>query len=430
MTDLAIKVDYLNKKYRIGAKEAINDTLGGRLSDFILSPLRNFRKLKSLSEFSQEKEEDVILALRDISFEVKKGEVLGIIGHNGAGKSTLLKILSRITQPTTGEIIINGRVSSLLEVGTGFHPELTGSENIYLNGTILGMKKKEVDSKFNEIVEFSGVEKFIDTPVKRYSSGMKVRLAFAVSAYLEPEILIIDEVLAVGDAEFQKRCLGKMGDVADGGRTVLFVSHNLDAVSQLCSRALLLNNGRIVFNGNVADCIDQYIGSTESSSYSYNIPKQPDLKGQINFISITTSDTIKDENILKFDSEIKFIIRYTFRQSVQESYILLRVTDTSGKPIFTTTDHDLRDINDNSHRNKGQYSCEILIPPKLLMPGNYSFVAAIHIPRRKAIHRLKMPFYFTVFPAKLDGYKKDWFRVKRGNIYKDIKWIIASENNS
>ncbi len=201
---------------------------------------------------------DEIWALRNVAFQVEPGEVVGIIGHNGAGKSTLLKILSRITEPTEGEIELFGRVSSLLEVGTGFHPELTGRENVYLNGSILGMKKKEIDARFDEIVAFSGVERFIDTPVKRYSSGLSVRLAFAVAAHLEPEILLIDEVLAVGDAEFQRKCLGKIGDVARGGRTVLFVSHNLAAVENLCDRALLLDHGTIAFAGAAGDAVQAY----------------------------------------------------------------------------------------------------------------------------------------------------------------------------
>ncbi|MEO0333895.1 MAG: ABC transporter ATP-binding protein, partial [Bacteroidota bacterium] len=203
-------------------------------------------------------------ALKDISFEVKRGEAIGIIGKNGAGKSTLLKVLSRITEPTTGRIAIDGRVSSLLEVGTGFHPELTGRENVFLNGTILGMSRTEVKAKFDEIVDFSGVEKFLDTPVKRYSSGMKVRLAFAVAAHLEPEILIIDEVLAVGDAEFQKKCLGKMEDVTGEGRTVLFVSHNMAAVKALCSRAILIKQGQVVTAGEIESVVASYLKSNNS----------------------------------------------------------------------------------------------------------------------------------------------------------------------
>ncbi|XZE54249.1 ABC transporter ATP-binding protein [Planctomycetaceae bacterium SH139] len=254
-----ISVENLSKAYRIGAKEEVPDTLMGSLSSVLRSPLKNFSNLKKLSAIREGNEdEDVLWALRDVSFEVKEGEVLGVIGRNGAGKSTLLKILSRITEPTSGRVVIHGRVSSLLEVGTGFHPELSGRDNIYMNGTILGMTKREIDRKFDEIVDFSGVEKFLDTPTKRYSSGMQVRLAFAVAAHLEPEILVIDEVLAVGDAEFQKRCLGKMKDVAQDGRTVLFVSHNMGAVESLCSRAIEIQHGKLVFNASVDEAIEHY----------------------------------------------------------------------------------------------------------------------------------------------------------------------------
>lgn len=256
----AISVESLSKAYRIGAKEEIPDSLIGAATSWLRAPLRNLRSLTQLNTFDGDAASDALhWALRDISFEVAYGEVIGIIGHNGAGKSTLLKILSRITQPTSGRAVIRGRVSSLLEVGTGFHPELSGRENIFMNGTILGMRKSEIDKKFDEIVAFSGVEKFLDTPIKRYSSGMKVRLAFAVAAHLEPEILVIDEVLAVGDQEFQTKCLGKMQDVAGSGRTVLFVSHNMAAVETLCSRGILLRNGAISKVGDVQDVTSAYL---------------------------------------------------------------------------------------------------------------------------------------------------------------------------
>ncbi len=258
MDDVVISVRNLSKRFRIGSKEANNDSLVQSVFHSLKAPFKNYRRLKSLTQFNQE-DDTVFWALREINFEVKKGEVLGIIGHNGAGKSTLLKLLSRITEPTTGEIKLQGRVSSLLEVGTGFHPDLTGRENVYMNGTILGMTKREIDRKFDEIVDFSGVEQYIDTPVKFYSSGMKVRLGFAVAANLEPEILIIDEVLSVGDIGFQRKCLGKMNEVAGNGRTVLFVSHNMAAVENLCTMGLLLDRGRTAYLGSVKDTVRQYI---------------------------------------------------------------------------------------------------------------------------------------------------------------------------
>lgn len=265
MSDIAIQAHNLSKRYRIGLKEELPETLAGALSAWLKSPLSNFRRVRNLSHFGQSSGEadDIIWALNDVSFDIMCGEVVGIIGRNGAGKSTLLKILSRITEPTSGRAILNGRVSSLLEVGTGFHSELTGRENVYLNGTILGMTREQIDRKFDEIVDFSGVEKYIDTPVKRYSSGMKVRLAFAVAAHLDPEVLIIDEVLAVGDAGFRKKCLGKIEQVARQGRTILLVSHNMLSIQSLCSRAILLEEGRIVFNGATEIAVNKYLSSTE-----------------------------------------------------------------------------------------------------------------------------------------------------------------------
>jgi len=266
-TDIAIRVEELSKRFRIGTMEDEPDNLVQSLLKAVKSPLKNFRKYRSLYRFEDTDgaapADDVLWALRDINFEVPQGQVMGIVGANGAGKSTLLKVLSGITPPTSGRAIIRGRVSSLLEVGTGFHQELTGRENVYLNGTIMGMTKAEIDRKFDEIVAFSGVEKFLETPVKRYSSGMRVRLAFSVAAHLEPEVLIIDEVLAVGDAAFQRKSLNKMEDVSREGRTVLFVSHNMPAVTRLCSRAILLQAGRLALDGTAAEVVGHYLNDGE-----------------------------------------------------------------------------------------------------------------------------------------------------------------------
>ncbi|MFH1932391.1 MAG: ABC transporter ATP-binding protein [Pseudomonadota bacterium] len=286
--DIVIKVENISKCYRIGLKENMNEDFARTIFDFMRSPLKNYRKYRSLYKFDdidpdsdsdlKTNSSDIIWALKDVSFEVKRGELLGIIGTNGAGKSTLLKILSRITVPTTGRAQIRGRISSLLEVGTGFHPELTGRENIYLNGTVLGMRKAEIDRNFDAIVDFSGVEKFIDTPVKRYSSGMRVRLAFAVSAHLEPEILLVDEVLAVGDIDFQKKCLNKMENAGRQGRTVLFVSHNMTAVTRLCTRAVLLDGGRVLEDGPSHRVVSAYLnrgtGTTAVREWS-NLEEAP-----------------------------------------------------------------------------------------------------------------------------------------------------------
>ena len=269
MSDTVIKVENLSKHYNLG-------TIGtGTLYRDIQSFWARLRGKEDPNtqigtwDASQMDQDNSFWALKDVSFEVKQGDVVGIIGRNGAGKSTLLKILSRVTGPTSGNIKIKGRVASLLEVGTGFHPELTGRENVYLNGTILGMRKAEIDKKFDEIVAFAEIEKFIDTPVKRYSSGMYVRLAFAVAAHLDPEILIVDEVLAVGDANFQKKCLGKMGEVSKNGRTVLFVSHNMEAVQSLCSKGILLSKGNVEYDGNIVEVIKKYKGEYEGKDLSF-----------------------------------------------------------------------------------------------------------------------------------------------------------------
>jgi len=283
--DIAIKAEKISKRYRIGLKEERQETLAETLVHLLKSPLNNWHKYRSLYKFDQiphdqdHNHPDIIWALKEVSFEVKKGETVGIIGLNGAGKSTLLKILSKITVPTSGRAILRGRISSLLEVGTGFHKELTGRENVYLNGTILGMRKKEVDQKFDEIVDFSGIEKFIDTPVKRYSSGMRVRLAFAVAANLEPEILLIDEVLAVGDVRFQKKCLNKMQDVGQHGRTVLFVSHNMPAVTRLCSRIILLGGGKVIADGPSHEVVSIYMNADKSSKAEREWPALMEAPG-------------------------------------------------------------------------------------------------------------------------------------------------------
>ncbi|HRJ30864.1 MAG TPA: polysaccharide ABC transporter ATP-binding protein [Cyclobacteriaceae bacterium] len=271
-----IDVNGLGKKYRLGQQDRKHETFAASLWHGLTAPIRNFKRIRNLSSLERESD-SVFWALKDVSFNVEQGQVLGIIGHNGAGKSTLLKILSQITEPSEGEVILKGRVASLLEVGTGFHPELSGRDNVYMNGTILGMTKKEIDRKFDEIVDFSGVEKHIDTPVKFYSSGMKVRLGFAVAAHLEPEILIVDEVLAVGDLGFQRKCLSKMGEVAEDGRTILFVSHNIAAVQALCTHGLMLHNGQVVYQGLVSETTRHYLAEFESETGDFLsgiIPRQ------------------------------------------------------------------------------------------------------------------------------------------------------------
>ncbi|MCK6649471.1 MAG: ABC transporter ATP-binding protein [Bacteroidia bacterium] len=267
MSDIVIKVENLGKQYRLG--QIGTGTLSHDLNRFfhkVRGKEDPYLKIGEVNDRTKKGDMDLVWALKNINFEVNQGDVLGIIGKNGAGKSTLLKLLSQITSPSQGSIKIKGRIAALLEVGTGFHPELTGRENVYLNGSILGMTKAEIKSKFDEIVDFSGVERYIDTPVKRYSSGMMVRLGFAVAAHLEPEILIVDEVLAVGDLEFQKKCLGKMKDVSNKGRTVLFVSHNMNAMQQLCNKGILISQGQLVMEDTINAVVNQYIGMSKQNT--------------------------------------------------------------------------------------------------------------------------------------------------------------------
>lgn len=326
MSDIAIQVENLSKAYEITRTTAHNRyrTLQEEL---LTLPRRLFRGFQGESR-------EAFWALKNLSFSVNEGEVVGIIGRNGAGKSTLLKILSRITEPSSGRAEIYGRVGSLLEVGTGFHPELTGRENVYLSGAILGMRHHEIQQRFDEIVEFAGVAQFIDTPVKRYSSGMYMRLAFAVAAHLNPEILVVDEVLAVGDSEFQKKCLNKMGDVAQSGRTVLFVSHNMAAVQQLCTRGIVLNRGEIVFSGQASDAIECYMQSVKSVQAS-GLATRQDRQGNqsLRFTNIQ----LRDEN----DTEIQQVLTgqtvrirfyYTARQPLQRAnvHVAFNVRNTDG----------------------------------------------------------------------------------------------------
>jgi len=301
MSNLAIRIDGLGKRYRIGLRDERPETLFGAAASVLKSPLKSYRDLRNLNRFDSDEGEDVIWALRDVFFDVKHGEVVGLIGRNGSGKSTLLKVLSRITEPTRGRIDLYGRVASLLEVGTGFHADLTGRENVYLNGAILGMTKAEIDRKFDEIVAFSEIEKFIDTPVKRYSSGMKVRLAFAVAAHLEPEILLIDEVLAVGDVAFQKKCLGKMDDVAGEGRTVIFVSHHMNMIQALCQRGIVLDGGQVMFDGAVDAAISEYIDR----------------------MSGTLSDPFGDNPMRRTEGEVRMVNAYLVddRENVTEGFV-------------------------------------------------------------------------------------------------------------
>ena len=334
-----IKVENLSKQYRlglVGSGTFKEDTkrwwakIRGKEDPYAHIGEENNRSIKGVSDY--------VWSLKDINFEVDKGDVLGIIGRNGAGKSTLLKILSKVTAPTTGSVRAKGRIASLLEVGTGFHPELTGRENIYLNGAILGMRKNEIKRKLDEIIAFAGVERYIDTPVKRYSSGMYVRLAFAVAAHLENEILIIDEVLAVGDAEFQKKCLGKMGEVSQGeGRTVLFVSHNMSAVKALCNKSILLNNGKVEFSGNTNVVIKDYFNQAPSINNIGDYLKDPSIRrgnGELRFTEIDINNGAANINP---NDDIIIKLRFNLIKPINELFIFIGVKNTDSTEFVTST---------------------------------------------------------------------------------------------
>jgi homopolymeric O-antigen transport system ATP-binding protein len=383
-SDIAIKAEGLTKLYRLGTKESVRESLAGAAFDFLRSPITNFRKYRSLYRFDDvlnqngASPDDIIWALRDVSFEIRQGEVVGFIGRNGAGKSTLLKILTRITPPIRGRAEIRGRVSSLLEVGTGFHQELTGRENIFLNGTILGMTKNEVDRKFDEIVEFSGVERFLDTPVKRYSSGMAVRLAFAVAAHLEPEILIVDEVLAVGDAAFQKKCITKMQDVSRHGRTVLFVSHNMPAINMLCSRAIHLDSGRIVRDGGVHEVVGAYLSSESGVPASREWPDPSTAPGKevarLRAVRvISRNGRVVDAPSIQADVGIEMeyeVLRAGF--TLLPTYL---VYNDEGVALFETLDQDPQW--QRRPRPVGRYTSTVWIPGNFLSEGAHLVSCAL-----------------------------------------------------
>jgi lipopolysaccharide transport system ATP-binding protein len=368
-----------------------------------------------------------IWALKDVSFKVEQGEVLGIIGRNGAGKSTILKVLSRVTAPTSGKVKVKGRVASLLEVGTGFHPELTGRENVYLNGAILGMTRQEVNRKFDEIVSFAELEQFIDTPVKRYSSGMYVRLAFAVAAHLEPEILLVDEVLAVGDAGFQKKCLGKMGEVAQIGRTILFVSHNMDAINNLCNRAIWLNEGQIQEYDKINRVVELYINN-------YISKKPPSLvlrtdrigNGEIRFLSCSLTNYSKKElrNIFFTGEPSEIILRLESKINTFV-YIGLQVKDTMGKTI---TSFNSREGAVKIQIHEGNNKIQVNIPYLSLLEGNYSIDGAI-IKAENAVScdRINGISSFSVLPK--DNFNAGAsFRAYHGVVFIPHTWVIENQD--
>jgi len=418
MSKFSIRVEKLGKKYHIGQSVNSYRTLRETIASRFKSPSKLLKR---------KNEEDIIWALRDISFKVKQGEVLGVIGRNGAGKSTLLKILSRVTEPTEGIAEIRGRVGSLLEVGTGFHPELTGRENIFLNGAILGMKQTEIRKKFDEIVSFAEVEKFIDTPVKRYSSGMYLRLAFAVAAHLEPEILVVDEVLAVGDAEFQRKCLGKMSAVAEEGRTVLFVSHNMSAILRLTEETLVIDKGHLLLRAPTRKAVDYYLsrGLTQKGQRYWKkseIPKSAEPFQPISARILNKGGGIAET--VRSTEPIVIEIEYALKAQIKGLRVGIYLTSTRGEFIFTSFDTDnAKKYETFSIRQAGHYVSRCKIPANFFNGGQ--FVAGInasayHIKRYFQDERAVV---FSVDASGAPG--TQWPEQRLGPVRPKLNWQIV-----
>ena len=419
MTDFALKVEKLGKRYRIGGSVVKYRTLRESMGEAVKRSFKNYTEKDLAGEF---------WALRNVSFEVKQGQVLGVIGRNGAGKSTLLKILARVTEPTEGTAIINGRVGSLLEVGTGFHPELTGRENIFLNGAILGMHRAEINRKFDEIVSFAEVEQFIDTPVKRYSSGMYLRLAFAVAAHLEPEILVVDEVLAVGDAEFQRKCLGKMGEVARQGRTVMFVSHNMSAILRLTEESLVIQKGSLVMRAPSAEAVSHYLTSgfsQEGQKYWLEdeipadaAPFKP-IAVRINNHADVISDTVRstEENSIELE--------YSLAQPIVGLRVGIYLNTSHGEVVFTSFDTDEPEkFEKMATRPAGHYISRCSIPKDILNEGRYILGINASSYRIKRYFQDEQALTFSVDSTGAPG--KQWPEPRLGPVRPRLEWSIET----
>jgi lipopolysaccharide transport system ATP-binding protein len=426
MSKPIISVENLGKSYLVGHQSGKGESYTA-LRDVVGRSVKSFgRKAWDMArgrQIIQGDEVEEFWAMKDVSFEVNQGEVVGIIGRNGAGKSTLLKVLSRITEPTKGRVTLRGRVASLLEVGTGFHPELTGRENIFLNGAILGMTRAEIKRKFDEIVDFAGVEKFLDTPVKRYSSGMYVRLAFAVAAHLDPEILVVDEVLAVGDLEFQKKCLGKMKDVAAGGRTVLFVSHNMAAITQLCQTGIYLSAGSVSAISTAKNAVDLYISNAvvdQNEQMTKKLQSAPPSSPVCIEAIATVDEKRSAKTCFLHDEPIKLKIRVGRNGTAPRNLSC----------CIALQDHESRRVFTDFHLLEGQMSgtaleVEIDLPKKLLTAGDYSFIASLHTFQGEVFHRVTDVANFSIVD---NGSKISVFaQGTSGCIIANCKWQFAEQ---
>ena len=420
MSKVAIRAENISKQYRLG--EIGTGTISHDLNRWwykVRGKEDPFLKIGESNDRSQKGESDYVWSLKDINFTIHQGDAVGIIGRNGAGKSTLLKLLSKVTKPTTGQFKVNGRIASLLEVGTGFHPEMTGRENIYLNGAILGMRRSEITRKFDEIIDFAGIERYVDTPVKRYSSGMYVRLAFAVAAHLESEILIVDEVLAVGDAEFQKKCLGKMNDISKGeGRTVLFVSHNMSAIRKLCNKSILLENGFKTFEGDSDLVIDNYLRKNIKKQNSFN----PIFIKEIDIV--VTKISINDHvggKVFPF-KPLQIEIEIDAGKSLDNIGIQVTLShDHTEGQVFSTNTKQTKGIDVKIKKGKNYITC--LIDEFNLCSGTYRFGFAIDVPFVKFYYLELDLFSFEVFEVMPEFGTLPTLPAY-GHVYLDHKWII------
>lgn len=415
----AIKVNHLSKRYRIGQRAPYN-TFRDAIISATKAPSRLFKNSRKVCDSSE-----YFYALKDVSFEVLRGEVVGIIGRNGAGKSTLLKILSRITTPTEGSVELYGRVGSLLEVGTGFHSELTGRENIYLSGSILGMRKREIDDKFDEIVKFSEIEKFLETPVKRYSSGMYVRLAFAVAAHLDPEILLVDEVLAVGDAAFQRKCLGKMSDVSKEGRTVLFISHNMNAINELCQRAILLDAGKRLLDGSANEIVNAYLSNDifQTRVDLDNLPhKGPQNYALLKKLVLLNNDRHPTTSFIMKDSFVAQIEVECFKH-LRNAEIGLKISSRYGQAIhyLTSTWEGLY-----CDLEPGRHIFEVQMPEVLLFPGTYQIGLWVSREGEWSDDNVQDVTRFEVFKGDVTGFPTtiDKYVFSGCEVYAPSKWTL------
>jgi len=417
--EIIIKINNLSKSYRLGVYTA--DTI---VEDFRIwwnKKSRNRNNFTENHDTGRIDKKGIFWALKNINLEVSRGEILGIIGKNGAGKSTLLKILSRVTTPTTGEVKIRGRVASLLEVGTGFHPELTGRENIFLNGAILGMNKKEINTKLDEIIDFSGVYDHIDTPVKRYSSGMKVRLGFAVAAHLEPEILVVDEVLAVGDAEFQKKCLGKMKDVSKSGRTILFVSHNTTAIRSLCTKAVLLADGMVEFNGSTDETISRYLGGNYSERNDIIWSENEYKNSEIDLKRIHVISGNKEKSsLITMEDPLRIQIVYERLAIINRIDFTLHVKGLSGDILFTTSTTNVEE-----DARTGFNIAIVELPGSFFNSGVIEVNLLVIKNRREIMFQIESALSFTIVDSKRS--EGHWMGRSKGDLAPDFNWTISSK---